>query len=121
LQTCTTAGAVHAEKAMLPAFIGEWFHPLETGVMFSFSATVPQLDSLTQWVNEFARQSSNAACHLVEDSQDSPVVPFSTGKPGSFLCHNRLVVPPGGSTEYFDKGVGTGECGFESRTDCLSL
>ena len=47
-------------------------NPLETGVMFSFSATAPQLDSLTQRVNEVGRQNSNANGHFIEDSQDSP-------------------------------------------------
>jgi hypothetical protein len=89
--------------------------------MFSFSATAPQLDSLPQRVNEIARQNSNANGHLIEDSQDSRIVPFSTGNPGSFLCPHCPVVLPGGSTESFDKGMGTEECGFESRNHCLSL
>ena len=96
-------------------------NPWETGVMFSFSATAPQLDSLTQRVNEVARQNSNANGHFIEDSHDSPIVPFSTGNPDSFLCLHCPVVPPGGSTESSDKGMGTEECGFESRNDCWSL
>ena|ERR1039457_5380243 len=96
-------------------------NPLETGVMFSFSATAPQLDSLTQRVNEVARQNSNAACQFIEDPHDPPIVPFSTGNPGSFLCPHCPVVLPGGSTKSFDKRMGTEECGFESRNHCLSL
>src|ERR1035441_8137100 len=96
-------------------------HPLETEVMFSFSATAPQLDSLTQRVNEVARQNSNAAGQFIADSHNSPIVPFSTGNPGSFLCPHCPVVLPGGSTQSVDKGMGTEEYGFESRNHCLSL
>jgi hypothetical protein len=96
-------------------------NPLEKRVMFSFSATAPQLDSLAQRVNEVARQNSNANGHFIEDLQNAPAVPFATGNPDSFLCRHCPVVQPGGSTESSDKGMGTEECGFESRNHCWFL
>ena len=40
---------------------------------------------------------------------------------GSFLCPHCPVGLAGGSTESFDKGMGTEECGIESRNHGLSL
>ena len=48
---------------------------LEIQVLFGFLATAPQLDSLTQWVNEFALRKTTFHSDFIEDF---PFVAFAT-------------------------------------------
>jgi hypothetical protein len=48
---------------------------LETQVLLVFLTTAPQLDSLTQWVNEFALRKTTFHLDFIEDF---PLVALST-------------------------------------------